>query len=192
MSRIAAVSLRHQALFTVIVACVAALALRPGNAFAAEMGPAYSPDVYCNSIANTIEVYPRFGAGNSYNRQWLSYRAWAKDVTTNTTFWLSAGGQWHQPYLHTRVGEPYYEPVWGWNPGMETTLAPIGSFSWPLSGPAVAGHGRQYQVFIQYAWWSTNSVPNRWLTSGGIAAALYGNTSNTRPYGPVEMAVCYL
>jgi len=179
-------SFARKALFVLAVACVAGLALRPGTALAAEIGPAYGPNVFCNSINNTIEVAPRFGAGDSYNRQSLAYRVWAKDLATNRTFWLSSGGQWHT-FFHIRVGEPYYDVLGNYYPGMINTLAPIGFLSWTLSGPDVAGHGRQYQVFAQHGWFS--SVSNQWLVGGSISTGSYHNTT---PYGSGAMAVCYL
>jgi hypothetical protein len=178
--------LHCKALIALMVACAAVLALSPGTAFAAsEIGPANGPEVLCNPTTNTISVTPRFGAGDAYQGQWLSYRLWATNDRTGYSFWLSAGGQYSAPVWHQRVGAGYYDVIGNWYPGMDSPFVNAGSPSFTITGLDNRGAG-EFHVHAQYKWYSPT---NGWLGPITRTATLYNHIGL---YYVTTMSYCQL
>ena len=158
---------------TAALSGAAVLAVGPGTGFAAsEIGPALAPEVLCNPTTNKIAVTPKFGAGDAYSGQWLSYRVWATDDRTGYAFWLSAGGNYAAPIWHQRiVGNGYYDILGNWYPPMDNPYVDAGSLTWPITGLDSKGTG-EFHVHVQYMWYSPR---NGWLGPVTRTAPIYNH-----------------
>jgi hypothetical protein len=150
----AAAPLKSKLLVALLLAVVAMLAVKPTLAHAAsEIGVYRQPEVTCDAWMNQIIVAPTFGAGDMYTAQSLAFRFYAKNDRTGQTFWLSDRGNW-KTFYHQRVGQPYYDVIGNWYPGMITPIAPIGSETFNITGSDTEGQYGQFTVYAQYLWYS--------------------------------------
>jgi hypothetical protein len=164
----------HTKIVATLLALVALVVASPEMARAAsEVGTYLPARVWCNASTNVITVKAQFGAGDAYMKgQYLSYRFYALNDQTGSTFWLSSNGD-YRGFLHVRQGDPWYDPVVGWYSGMDTPLAQIPEESFVISGASVAGLNGVFHVYAQYRWWSATSL--RWLGPITQTTALYEN-----------------